>query len=188
MLLLCAGVRLGRIGEDGNSGGDASYSLSLRPEGPTSELGPPLEGLAYPQHRPKSPPNMHHGLATLAHAAFNRNPIHYPNSSQASQPQPSQSSNHSTSNVAIHSASNMMSHSRHRPPSAPYTPVQLPRADIKPYHESYFTDSKPPVSSVKVSCVKCACCNSIELVSLDSQLYLKLCEIIVLLSGCSIKE
>lgn len=22
-----------------------------------------------------------------------------------------------------------------------YTPVQLPRADIKPYHESYFTDN-----------------------------------------------
>nr|CAD7404996.1 unnamed protein product [Timema poppensis] len=29
-------------------------------------------------------------------------------------------------------------------PACRYEAVQLPRADIKPYHESYFTDSKPP--------------------------------------------
>ena len=167
LLSVCSGVRLGRMGDDGNN--DGSYPSSLRSEGPASDVAPPLEGLAYPQNRPKSPPNIHHGLATLAHAAFNRNPIHYPNSSQASQqPQPSQTTSHSTSNVPIHSASNMMVHSRHRPPSAPYTPVQLPRADIKPYHESYFTDSKPPVSSVKVSNSDgLSYCKRIELIAFE---------------------
>lgn len=141
---LSPGMRLGRVGEDGNGTGDNVYPPNLRPEEPA----PALEGLAYPQHRPKSPPNLHHGLATLAHAAFNRNPIHYPNSSQLS---PS-SAGASQASQASHSPGpgHSSSHARSRPPSVPYTP--LPRADIKINYASYFTDSKPPMASTKVCC------------------------------------
>ncbi|KAE8746954.1 hypothetical protein FOCC_FOCC006374 [Frankliniella occidentalis] len=136
------GMRMVRMVEDTSNVGGSESPYPPRLEGPGQSsdagTGPPLEGLAYPQHRPKSPPhaNMHHGLATLAHVAFNRNPIHYPSQQAASSAQ-------------SQSQSQSQAQARHRPPSAPYTPVQLPRADIKPYHESYFTDSKPPLSSAK---------------------------------------
>nr|CAD7197490.1 unnamed protein product [Timema douglasi] len=66
------------------------YSPISRPS--STEGG---EGLAYSQHRPRSPQH--------------RTTVLYPTR-----------------------------------PACRYEAVQLPRADIKPYHESYFTDSKPP--------------------------------------------
>lgn len=94
------------------------------PPTPTNIIHPPtvLEGLAYP-HRPKSPVN-HNNLATLAHVAYNQQ--NYSSNSYSSKTNTSYSGSYS-------SRSNS---------SCRYTPVQLPRADIKPYHESYFTDTK----------------------------------------------
>ena len=91
-----------------------------------------LEGLAYPQHRPKSP-GLHQGLATLAQAAF----------SQAAGRSAPASSATPTRTTTV--------------PAPAYSPVPLPRSEIKPCHESYFTDSKPPVSSSRVSAFKALC-------------------------------
>lgn len=128
------------------------------PPTPTGVLHPPthmLEGLAYPQHRPKSPPPSHHGLATLAHVAYThhsaanfsstvvppayspRTTVLYPPSSAAYIPKTT-ASQHVTSTTLSTSCQYATSCSE-----AGYTPVQLPRADIKPYHESYFSDTKP---------------------------------------------
>lgn len=128
------------------------------PPTPTGVLQPPthmLEGLAYPQHRPKSPPPSHHGLATLAHVAYThhsasnfsspvvppayspRTTVVYPPSSAGYIPKTT-ASQHVTSTTLSASCQYASSCSE-----AGYTPVQLPRADIKPYHESYFSDTKP---------------------------------------------
>lgn len=147
---VCSGMRVGRLAEDGDRPGSAGPGA--HPEQTASAPQAPLEGLAYPQHRPKSPSNLHHGLATLAHVAFNRNPIHYSN------PSPGQAS--SPSGQPSSQAQAHQGHGRQRsPPShAAYTPVQLPRADIKPYHESYFTETKPPqttaAAKVRAACVR----------------------------------
>lgn len=124
------------------------------PTGILHQQPPALEGLAYPQHRPKSPMNQHshNGLATLAHAAYThmhsnytpqttappsyspRTTVLYPTSSSSSFT--SRNTAHVTSSCRYSSSCNNESN---------YTPVQLPRADIKPYHESYFADTKPPI-------------------------------------------
>lgn len=95
------------------------------PPTPTNIIHPPtvLEGLAYP-HRPKSPIN-HNNLATLAQVAYNQQ--NYSSNSYPSR------NNNSYSTTSYPSRQNN---------SCRYTPVQLPRADIKPYQESYFTDTK----------------------------------------------
>ncbi|XP_067001599.2 histone-lysine N-methyltransferase, H3 lysine-79 specific [Anabrus simplex] len=147
----------------------AGIGLCGNPPTPTGLAHAPvqsLEGLAYPQHRPKSPLNQHahHGLATLAHAAYNhmnnnyappatvattttttppsyspRTTVLYPPSSSSSSPAFAARSNaqHVTSSSSCRYASVCN--------EGGYTPVQLPRADIKPYHESYFNDTKPPI-------------------------------------------
>ncbi|XP_046998857.1 histone-lysine N-methyltransferase, H3 lysine-79 specific isoform X1 [Schistocerca americana] len=126
------------------------------PVGNLQQRAPSLEGLAYPQHRPKSPLNRHphHGLATLAHVAYDR-----VNSGYAPQPTsvvprsfsprttvlyplpssgyPQRSAPHTVSSASCRYATSCT--------EASFSPVQLPRADIKPYHESYFSDTKPPI-------------------------------------------
>lgn len=139
-------ARMSRIVEDGTKREEdrgtgtpspllrAVYSPISRPSSaevgnpptPTNIAHPPtiLEGLAYP-HRPKSPVNhQHHNLATLAHVAFSQQNFTPP---------------------AVYSAksNNGYSYSSPRQNSVcRYTPVQLPRAEMKPYHESYFTETK----------------------------------------------
>jgi H3 lysine-79-specific histone-lysine N-methyltransferase len=136
---------------------EGGMSTTGNPTTPTGMLHPStqvLEGLAYPQHRPKSPPPSHHGLATLAHVAYShhsastypstvappayspRTTVLYPPSSAAYIPKTS--SQHVTSTTLSTSCRYATSCSE-----GGYTPVQLPRADIKPYHESYFSDTKP---------------------------------------------
>ncbi|XP_066587626.1 histone-lysine N-methyltransferase, H3 lysine-79 specific [Prorops nasuta] len=73
------------------------------------------------------------GLSTLAHVAS-----YAPTSSTVSTPTPTATSRSSVLFTPVTQAQR-------------YTPVQLPRADIKPYHESYFADnpsqqSLPPSS------------------------------------------
>jgi H3 lysine-79-specific histone-lysine N-methyltransferase len=137
---------------------EGGMCTSGNPPTPTGVLHPPthmLEGLAYPQHRPKSPPPSHHGLATLAHVAYThhsasnfsstvappayspRTTVVYPPSSASYIPKTT-TSQHMTSATLSTSCQYATSCSE-----AGYTPVQLPRADIKPYHESYFSDTKP---------------------------------------------
>ncbi|KAK6624551.1 hypothetical protein RUM44_011410 [Polyplax serrata] len=96
------------------------------PPTPTGIIHPPtvLEGLAYP-HRPKSPIS-HNNLATLAHVAYNQQ-------NYSSNSYPSRNNTNSYPATSFSSRPNS---------SCRYTPVQLPRADIKPYQESYFTDTK----------------------------------------------
>lgn len=140
------------------------YSPISRPssaEGGMSTTGNPptptgmLEGLAYPQHRPKSPPPPHHGLATF-HVAYThhsassypstvappayspRTTVLYPPSSSAAYIPKATVSQHVTSSSLSTSCRYATSSNE-----GGYTPVQLPRADIKPYHESYFSDTKP---------------------------------------------
>lgn len=126
------------------------------PVGSMQQQTPSLEGLAYPQHRPKSPltRHPHHGLATLAHVAYDhvssgytsqptpvvprsfspRTTVLYPLQSSS---YPQRSTPHSVSSASCRYATSCT--------EASYSPVQLPRADIKPYHESYFSDTKPPI-------------------------------------------
>lgn len=87
---------------------------------PTST--PALEGLGYPAG----------GLATLAHVAYAQAPRATVLLTSPHHPPPSSSSSTSTS-VTSSSLSNST--------SCRYAPVQLPRADIKPYHESFFADA-----------------------------------------------
>lgn len=97
------------------------------PPTPTSNvIHPPttLEGLAYP-HRSKSP-GTHHNLSTLAHVAFGQQncvppPIFSPRGGSAYPP---------------------ANYPPRQQSQCRYSPVQLPRADMKPYHESYFMDAK----------------------------------------------
>ena len=114
---------------------------------PPTPTGMMLEGLAYPQHRPKSPPPQHHNLATLAHVAYSSHPAYtprttvlYPPSSSAAYIPKTTASQHVTSSSCRYASSCN---------DGDYTPVQLPRADIKPYHESYFTDTKPTLSTTE---------------------------------------
>ncbi|XP_077269579.1 DOT1 like histone lysine methyltransferase grappa isoform X2 [Temnothorax americanus] len=65
------------------------------------------------------------GLSTLAHVAS-----YAPTSSGAS-----------TSTLTTNSRSSVLLTPATQPPPPRYTHVQLPRADIKPYHESYFSDN-----------------------------------------------
>lgn len=143
------------------SSAEGGMSTAGNPPTPTGMLHPPtqmLEGLAYPQHRPKSPPPLHHGLATLAHVAYNhhsasgypntvappayspRTTVLYPPSSSAAYIPKTTALQHVTSTTLSPSCRYATSCSE-----GSYTPVQLPRADIKPYHESYFSDTKPPI-------------------------------------------
>jgi H3 lysine-79-specific histone-lysine N-methyltransferase len=141
------------------SSAEGGMSTAGNPPTPTGMLHPPtqmLEGLAYPQHRPKSPPPSHHGLATLAHVAYShhsasgypntvappayspRTTVLYPPSSSAAYIPKTTALQHVTSTTLSPSCRYATSCSE-----GGYTPVQLPRADIKPYHESYFSDTKP---------------------------------------------
>ena len=99
------------------------------PPTPTNIIHPTtiLEGLAYP-HRPKSPIS-HNNLATLAQVAYNQQ-------SYSANTYPHRNSN-PYSNMPYHNLPTQRQNNACR-----YTPVQLPRADIKPYQESYFTDMK----------------------------------------------
>ena len=95
----------------------AEGGLPANPPTPT----PALEGLGYPAG----------GLATLAHVAYAQAPRatvlltspHHP-------PPPSSSTITSATTSSLSNSS-----------SCRYAPVQLPRADIKPYHESFFADA-----------------------------------------------
>ncbi|PSN43720.1 hypothetical protein C0J52_13998 [Blattella germanica] len=166
-------VRLNRIVEDSisrkesedHAGGNSPsplhrtpvYSPISRPsstEGggggnPPTPTGMMLEGLAYPQHRPKSPPQ-HHNLATLAHVAYNSHPAYTPRTTVLYPPSSSSSSS-TAAYIPKTSASQHVTSTSCRYANScgdgEYTPVQLPRADIKPYHESYFTDTKPSIIS-----------------------------------------
>ncbi|XP_021930748.1 histone-lysine N-methyltransferase, H3 lysine-79 specific-like isoform X3 [Zootermopsis nevadensis] len=141
------------------SSAEGGTSTAGNPPTPTGMLHPPtqmLEGLAYPQHRPKSPPPSHHGLATLAHVAYShhcasgyantvappayspRTTVLYPPSSSAAYIPKTTALQHVTSTTLSPSCRYATSCIE-----GGYTPVQLPRADIKPYHESYFSDTKP---------------------------------------------
>jgi H3 lysine-79-specific histone-lysine N-methyltransferase len=136
------------------SSAEGGMSTTGNPPTPTGMLNPPtqvLEGLAYPQHRPKSPLPPHHGLATF-HVAYNhhsapsypgpvapstyspRTTVLYPPSSSSAYVPKTTVSQLVTSSSCRYATSNS---------EGGYTPVQLPRADIKPYHESYFSDTKP---------------------------------------------
>ncbi|PNF35508.1 hypothetical protein B7P43_G04129 [Cryptotermes secundus] len=140
------------------SSAEGGMSTTGNPPTPTGMLHPPtqmLEGLAYPQHRPKSPPPPHHGLATF-HVAYThhsassypstvappayspRTTVLYPPSSSAAYIPKTTVSQHVTSSSLSTSCRYATSSNE-----GGYTPVQLPRADIKPYHESYFSDTKP---------------------------------------------
>jgi H3 lysine-79-specific histone-lysine N-methyltransferase len=138
------------------SSAEGGMSTTGNPPTPTGMLHPPtqvLEGLAYPQHRPKSPPPPppHHGLATF-HVAYThhsapsypgtvapptyspRTTVLYPPSSSSAYVPKTTVSQLVTSSSCRYTTSSS---------EGGYTPVQLPRADIKPYHESYFSDTKP---------------------------------------------
>lgn len=88
-----------------------------------------LEGLAY-LHHSKTPnvitsmPNVNPHINTTVLPSHRSNVMYTPNV-----------------NGGMYKMGNRMNYPK---PNEDYTP--LPRADIKPYHESYFTDAKPPVS------------------------------------------
>lgn len=74
-----------------------------------------------PSSRPSNAEAENTGLATLAHVA-----------SFAPNPSPTSSAPPTTRSSVLFTPTNQPQR---------YTPVQLPRADIKPYHESYFADN-----------------------------------------------
>lgn len=102
-----------------------------------------LEGLAYP-HRAKSPtassPYGHHSYPQ--HGSSSSTPRPASQSSTQEFPHLYANSQHvsSSSSPYVPGATRVVENF----PQDGHT-VQLPRADIKPYHESYFTDNKPIV-------------------------------------------
>jgi H3 lysine-79-specific histone-lysine N-methyltransferase len=161
--------RISRIIEDSTSkkDGDGSlrtvYSPISRPsstEGTPLTAPPPpvpspqaLEGLAYP-HRAKSPLSIAH-VATYPHQTYPQQPATSPLYTSASSRTvtfTASSSGHQESVNSYHTAQHVSSSSGYSGATRVVSsfpedghPVQLPRADIKPYHESYFTDNKPIV-------------------------------------------
>lgn len=95
-----------------------------------------LEGLAYLHH--SKTPNVITNMPNVSTHLNSSTPVHTaPNSSRTNMLCPPSSNN----GMYKMMGSRMQNYQKG---SEDYTP--LPRADIKPYHESYFTDSKPPVS------------------------------------------
>lgn len=128
------------VKEQEGTGNRQLYSPISRP---SSTEGGSLEGLAY-LHRSKTP--------TINMAAVNHmnstGVLNNQNSSRTNVLYPS-----SNPNTTANGMYKVMNSRMYMKQSNEYTP--LPRADIKPYHESYFTDTKPAVSIKMVDMETC---------------------------------
>lgn len=123
-----------------------AYSPISRP-GSAESSAAVLEGLAYPS-RPKSPSDSGNMTGTSAGGSNSDqsnkipfNQVQQQRSTVLFQQRYDESRSMRTIAPASSSTTTMLASSSTHQENRGYVPVQLPRADIKPYRESYFTDS-----------------------------------------------
>ncbi|KAF7286980.1 hypothetical protein GWI33_002823 [Rhynchophorus ferrugineus] len=109
------------------------------PPTPKDNINEPVRQVYSPISRPSSTEGALEGLAYM-HSHAKSSSHQYISASQ-----PSPKAQYSPRTTVLYPTQQRQVNSNY-PPNELYTP--LPRADIKPYHESYFSDIKPPVPSI----------------------------------------